>query len=198
MNREKMEKDRLRERREKHASYAEAGSVVAPDARDSALFQSDTDRFFTDVAAEQRHLRQEMLQRKQADLIRRRADALAREEARWAVMESESKAFEEKTRALQAHGGPALKNKSGYPFDPVTQAYKDGSDGAALRFADERTRWKAAARAEWLSAHSSGPYDPVSGAEVYRYKAPPPPDPSSMGLQLTTQQAIALTKKYNG
>ena len=72
MNRDATEKERLRDRREKFDVYAEPGQVVAPDAKDSALFMSSGDRFFTDMGAEQRHEREEALHKRQAETARRR------------------------------------------------------------------------------------------------------------------------------
>ena len=66
VNRDATEKERLRDRREKFDVYAEPGQVVAPDAKDSALFMSSGDRFFTDMGAEQRHEREEALHKRQA------------------------------------------------------------------------------------------------------------------------------------
>jgi hypothetical protein len=202
IDRDKVEKDRLAERREKFSSYNAPGAVVAPDARDSALYISDTDRFFTDFASEQRHIKAEAQQKKQAELLRRRADAAAREEVRWAEMEAEARAFDEKTLALQADGRPALKNKSGQPFDPITKMYKNGEDGALLRFVDERTKWKAAARAEYLAAHSTAvDYDPVTGVPKdgrTLFKAPPPPNPADVGLPkgMSAEEAFARSKRF--
>jgi len=194
-----MEKERLRQRREKFTTYQESGSLIKPDAIDSALYMADSDRFFTDVAAEQRYLRQEQQQKKQADVLRKRTDAAAREEARWAEMEAQARAFDERTLQLQADGRPALKNKSGQPFDPVTQAYSNGQDGAILQYIDERTKWKAAVRAEYLSTHSSGStFNPLTGNEMQQYRAPPPPRPQDSGMpkNISEQEAMALSRKF--
>jgi hypothetical protein len=199
VNREKVEKDRLRDRREKFSSYAEPGALLKPDALDSALYLSESDRFFTDVAAEQRHLRQEATQRREADLLRRRTEATEREERRWAEMEAQSHAFDDRTKELQQDGRPAQKNKSGQPFDPITQAYTTGEAGAVMRYADERVRWKASVRAEYLAAHSAGSsYNPLTGEGAYTYKAPPAPRPQDSGMApgVSAEQALELARKY--
>ena len=169
VSRDGLEKDRLRDRREKFGGYAEPGAVIAPDARDSALYMSDGDRFFTDMAAEQRHSREEALHRRQAETARRREESAGREEARWAKMEAETRAFEERTLALQADGRPAIKNLSGAPVNPVTQAYFAGPGGDRQREADEAVLRRASQRAEYLSQKGAGSsFNPLTGLAMRR------------------------------
>jgi hypothetical protein len=74
-DRETVERSRLAARREGFGHYADPGaSLVKPDARDSALYQADSDRFNTDVAAEQKFLREQAAAKKQAELLRRREE----------------------------------------------------------------------------------------------------------------------------
>lgn len=54
---------------------------------------------------------------------------VAREQARWARMDAEAAAEQERLDWLQADGRKARKNQSGVPFDPVTSAYKDTPEG---------------------------------------------------------------------
>lgn len=180
MDREGIEKDRLRERRFGYQQYEEPGPLVRPDARDSALYQEETDRFFTDVAAEERYRREEKLAKKNAEYARRREEAMLRDEERWRQMEAESRQFDEKTIRLQSSETAALKNKSGTPYDPVSGGYEASTRGEAYRQYEQRQEQKAGVRAHALDAHSrSAPYNPLTGAPVpsgahhgatYRYR----------------------------
>ena len=141
--------------------------MIAPDAKDSALYMSEGERFLTDMGAEQRHKREEALQKRQTEILRRRTETQAREEARWAKMEEETRAFQDRTLSLQADGRPALKNKSGEAFNPVTQAYNPGIVGDKLKQHDEFVLWKAGQRAEFLFSKGAGSsFNPLTGLEV--------------------------------
>lgn len=179
-DREGIEKDRLRERRFGYHQYEEPGAIVRPDAHDSALYQEETDRFFTDVAAEERYRREEKVAKKNAEYARRREEAMLRDEERWRQMEAESRQFDEKTVRLQASETAALKNKSGIPYDPVSGHYEASTRGEEYKQYEARQEVKAGARAQNLDAHSrSAPYNPLTGAPVptggyhassYRYR----------------------------
>lgn len=167
MDREGLEKDRLRERRYGFQHYDEPGMMIKPDATDSAMYQADTDRFFTDVAAEERHRREERLAKKNSEYMRRREEAMQRDEERWRGMEEEAKKFDEKTAQLQASTTASLKNKTGAAFNPVRGDLEAGPRGEALRVAEQHTHAKTQARASVLDAHSrSAPYNPLTGAAV--------------------------------
>lgn len=166
MNREEVERARLRERREGFTQYTDPGALIRPDRTDNALYMADRDRFFTDTAAEQRDLKKMHLQQKQEKLFRLRDEALRKEEERWNQIDAEARAWDERTAVLQADGKAALKNKSGAAFNPVSQAYDPTPDGEALRRHDDLVKTRAIQRATFLAQKSngSGGYNPLTGA----------------------------------
>jgi hypothetical protein len=74
VDRDTLERSRLASRREGYQHYSQPGSLIRPDACDSALYQADSDRFNTDVAGEQKFLREQAAAKKQAELLRRREE----------------------------------------------------------------------------------------------------------------------------
>jgi hypothetical protein len=166
VNRDGLEKERLRARREGFGEYAEPGAVIAPDARDSDSYLGDGDRFFSDIGAEQRHARDEAQQKRQADVVRRREQTAEREQARWAKMEEETRAFAERTVSLQRDGRPALKNVSGAPYNPVTQAYLTGPEADKMKEQEQFVLFRASQRAEFLHTRGAGSsFNPLTGAQ---------------------------------
>ena len=159
MNREEVERARLRERRFGFQTYAEPGGLAVPDARDSAMYAADTDRFKTDAAGEERDAREAAAARRAGGIEKRREFNLGMEAKRAAEEEAFARKWTEDTAALQADGRGALKNRSGLPVNPITQAYLDDALGAQQRGADVRMMGRAAQRAQYLAEHSSGAAD---------------------------------------
>jgi hypothetical protein len=165
MNREEVERDRLRERKGGFSSYHEPGGLSVPDAKDSAMYAADSDRFHTDYAAEAKGVRDMAQAKKAAEIERRRDFFQGMQEKRDAEEMAASLRWEQETAALQADGRPALKNMSGAPVDLLTQQYRADESGALLRQADERVLSRAAQRAQYLAEQSTGVnFNIVSGA----------------------------------
>lgn len=176
LNREAVEKARLRERRERFSHYEEPGAVVASDDRESALYIAEADRFVTDVATEQRFLREQARERKASEIARRRDEQMSRDEARYHKMEEEARMFDERTLALQADGRPAFKNKSGEAFDPITTKYVDGPEGQLMAYQDARTMYRAQLRTVTLAEKSAGStFNPLTGEDMPKMSQPLPP-----------------------
>lgn len=239
-DREALERARLAARREAYHAYTDPGGLVVPDASDNALYLADADRFVTDVAAEQKFLREQAAAKKQAELLRRReqvscycwrwpgplaqtalaphvrgcrsditttmlpalftssapwcvcVQAVERDAARWAAMEEQARAFEERTRALQAQATKAAANRSGVPLDPFTTAYQPGPDGATLQYIEEATKHRLAQRAATLYQRSSGNGNPLTGAPpaAAALAVPPPP---AMPTGVSTEKAMQMS-----
>ena len=156
MNREEVERARLRERRSGFERYAEAGGLTVPDDKTSAMYAADQDRFNTDAAAEEKDARDEAAARRASEIERRRGFYSAQAAALREHEAAEARRWGEETAALQADGGAARRNRTGLPVDPLTQQYAGSAEGERLRAADGRVLARAAQRAQYLSEHASG------------------------------------------
>jgi hypothetical protein len=156
MNREEVERARLRERRSGFERYAEAGGLTVPDDKTSAMYAADQDRFNTDAAAEEKDARDEAAARRASEIERRRGFYAGQAAALREHEEAEARRWVEETAALQADGGAARRNRAGQPVDLLTQQYAGGAEGERLRAADGRVLARAAQRAQYLAEHSSG------------------------------------------
>lgn len=166
MNREEVERARLRERRFGYDRYAESGGLTVPDDKTSAMYAADQDRFNTDAAAEEKDARDEA-QVKRASEIERRREFYSGQQARLAAHEeAEARRWVEETAALQADGGAARRNRGGLPVNILTQQYAGGAEGEQLRAADSRVLARAAQRAQFLGEHATGaPFNILSNTQ---------------------------------
>lgn len=166
MNREEVERARLRERRFGFQQYAEPGGLSVPDDKTAAMYAAETDRFKTDAAAEERDAREAAAARRAGTIERRREFHATQDQRRAAEEEAFSRKWVEDTAALQADGRAAAKNRSGMPVNPITQAYRPDAQGEALRGQDARMMARAAQRAEYLAEQGTGvaDYNILSGA----------------------------------
>lgn len=164
-DKELLEKDRLRQRKESfvRADPRPAGALLAYDPR-SQGFMSDADRFHSDTAGEARALREERNARAKLQQAQRRQEGSRRELARWEAMDASDAREEQRWHELRASGAKARRNRGGEPFDPVTLRYNDGRDGERLRAADERVKARALVRAQALQrAGASQGRNPITG-----------------------------------
>lgn len=182
-DKELLEKDRLRQRREGfvRADPQPAGALLAYDTRAQG-FLGDADRFHSDTAGEARALREERNARTKLQQARRRQEGTHRELARWEAMDAADAREEQRWQELRASGSKARRNLSGEPFNPVTLRYNDGRDGERLRAADERVKSRALLRAENLQRHNAREgVNPITGAPLRAIRAadllPPPNGP---------------------
>lgn len=166
MNREEVERARLRERRFGFQQYAEPGGLSVPDDKSAAMYAAETDRFKTDAAAEERDAREAAASRRAGTLDRRREFYATLDQKRAAEEEAFSRKWVEDTAALQADGRAAFKNRNGMPVNPITQEYRPDAQGEQLRGQDARMMARAAQRAEYLAEQSTGAgeYNILSGA----------------------------------
>ena len=159
MNREEVERARLRERRFGFDRYSESGGLTVPDDKTAAMYAADTDRFNTDAAAEEKDARDEAAARRAQEIGRRREFYSGMEARVREKEEDESRRWVEETAALQADGRAALRNRSGAPVDLLTQQYRADAEGERLRAADSRVLSRAAQRAQYLAEHATGAAD---------------------------------------
>jgi hypothetical protein len=159
LNREEVERARLRERRFGFQQYAEPGGLSVPDDKSAAMYAAETDRFKTDAAAEERDAREAAAARRAGTLERRREFYATMDQQRAAEEEAFSRRFVEETAALQADGRAAFKNRGGMPVNPITQEYRPDAQGEQLRGQDARMMARAAQRAQYLAEQGTGAAD---------------------------------------
>jgi hypothetical protein len=159
MNRDEVERARLRDRRYGFQSYAEPGGLVVPDAHDSAMYVTEQDRFNTDAAAEEKDARDQAFMKRVGEIERRRGFYTGMAEKIREVEEMESKRWVEDTTKLQERGTAALRNRGGLPVNIVTHQYEGDTRGDDLRAADKRVMGRAAQRAQYLAEHATGAGD---------------------------------------
>jgi hypothetical protein len=114
-------------------------------------------------------------------------------------MEATARAFEERTRALQAQPTKAAANRSGQPLNPLTQAYDPSPEGTTLRFVDDVTKHRAAVRAATLYQRSSGNGNPLTGEAPPRaaVAVPAPPAPAA-GVTMDAAASMSLRYRARG
>ena len=142
----------------------------------------ESERFITDVAGEAKLEREEAAARKAAAILRRREESRQREDLRWKRMDEAKKEEEERVHQMREDGRKAMKNVGSMPYDFVTLEYRAGGEGDRLRYQDDRVRYRAAVRAQHLSAVSSGQrYDPLTGQARPLPSLPNAPKPPADG-----------------
>merc|ERR1712093_144892 len=166
-DKESIEKQRLRERREEFFHFEEpnaraAGGVSAAGVG-SVGWIPEADRFNTDSA----HMEKQEQAGRREDEERfwdaRRDANVRREEQRWEKMESQEAhqmAIDESCKESRSR-----KNAGSIPYDVLTLRYHDTDDGNALLQADAHARERAAARSHTMYDNSNRTgYNPVTGA----------------------------------
>ena len=123
---------------------------------DSLSFQSEADRFITNVAGEEYDERMRKVQSQNAKYEGRRQKNFEREEARWTSLENEQSAEGNKMSHMQATGEKCKKNQNSVSYDPITLKYHTTSAGQDLKYSDDIIKYRAAVRAKMMHSRSSG------------------------------------------
>ncbi|OQS05726.1 hypothetical protein THRCLA_02173 [Thraustotheca clavata] len=170
-DKETWEKDRLKARKEGYVRIdtSISGSAMTVQAPGSQGFMSDADRFHTDVAGEEKVVRESRMAKHQMVYDNKRQNNQIREEQRWKTMDA--KAAEERQRwdRMREDGGKARRNKSSCEFNLVTLKYNDGKDGDRLKKADSEIRHRATVRAANLQFQNSrAGINPITGDPIAR------------------------------
>jgi len=177
MDKEGIEKQRLKERKGGFHKYTEFKAVTGSEPGEPG-YATEAGRFDTDaVGAEQR--RRKKIQASYDSRIKaRHTNYLAREERRFERMDEEKRLEEDKYMRYRADPLMGRKNVSGVPYHPVTLQYNDGDDGRRMAYEDAKIRFRAARRAKNMHDKSrSVDYNVVSGIDMSRLPTPVDPGP---------------------
>merc|ERR1711959_220888 len=165
-DKESIEKQRLRERREEYFHFEEpnarkAGGVSAAGVG-TVGWIPEAERFNTDSAHSEKVAQNERRQAEEKFWDARREASVHREEQRWEQMEQ----AEEHQMSIDENMKEARsrKNAGSIPYDLLTLRYHDTDDGQALHEADAHARSRQQARSHQMydNSNKSG-YNPVTG-----------------------------------
>jgi hypothetical protein len=141
-----------------------------------AGYISNSDRFHTDTAGEERLERKEKYRKELEALNFRRDKATRREEERWKAHEEQLTREEEKEMTIRNLGIKSQKNKSAVAYDITTTQYNQDVDGIQQKYIDDMIRYRAKVRTHQLSvaADTRVDYNILNGGPRY---VPPMPEP---------------------
>ena len=162
MDKETLEKQRLKNRTGGYHTYDEFQCVVGND-RGTPGYQTEAQRFDTDFAGEEKKRREQVLERKHLIYDKRREINIRREEDRF-QREAEKREKElERWKAMQENHTFGKKNLGSTPYNQITLKYNSGKDGQALMHDDAMVKWRAAHRARRLQEKMGGGRNPITG-----------------------------------
>merc|ERR1711988_116846 len=165
-DKESIEKQRLRERREDYFHFEEpiprADGGVSASAPGTVGWVPESDRFANDVAGQEK-AEQQARRRTEENFWDARRDAnVHREEKRWEKMEQQ----EQHQMAIDANCAESRsrKNAGSIPYDMITLRYHDTDEGGALLQSDQQAKERQVARSQTMydNANRTG-YNPVTG-----------------------------------
>ncbi|SCP05968.1 conserved Plasmodium protein, unknown function [Plasmodium ovale] len=149
MNREKLEKQRLMQRNEKHVKNVVVDNVIS----DVKCQEGDAER--------ENYLNREREKVKACMKIEnRRKENLERNENRWKMTELNAQKENEKTKRLQSMPFKSEKNKSKCNHDIINHEYVNYDESMKL---EGKKNISIIKRRNFLSEKTSGSYNPITG-----------------------------------
>jgi hypothetical protein len=151
----------------------------------AAGYISNSDRFHSDTAGEERELRQEIILKKQRAIEFRRNQTMNREEQRWEKIERGRKEFDDRTQRLREEGLACKRNTSNVAYDIVNLHYQQSTAGEEQKYQDDVVRFRAQVRSTNLvvAGDTRAHYNIISGAPrampEYPKEYPVAPEPSA-------------------
>lgn len=177
LDKETLEKSRLRKRREGFSRYADPGNVASAD-RKTPSYCPESERFNTDAAFSEKMNRDSRNKRRQQGYEVRRVAVAQREEARWDAIDDLAAKESDRLVRLRQNSTKAKRNRPSEPYDPITLKYSETKDGQRLKYSDDCVRYRASLRSENLAAHQRSQYfDPITGVPQHRSLVIDKPNP---------------------
>lgn len=166
-NKDKFEKNRLKERTFGHVRY-ESNLIDNPIIadRNGLSYTNEIDRFTLDFNEQQKNDKQNKIKKHEKKIKKLKIERDIRHNKRIELMNNQ---FEYKEKQIKQKQETMLNNPFTYknglsmPYDPITLKYNDGIDGQRLYFQDKRTIWRAKLRQKMLFEKSNSGFDPITG-----------------------------------
>lgn len=131
-----------------------------------AGWMSNSDRFHTDTAGEEKLERNEKYKKQMEAIDYRRNKAINREEERWKQYDADIKKEEQRQLDMRESGIKSKKNKSAVAYDITTTQYHQSTNGVQQKYDDDMVRYRAKVRTHVLSkqADTRVDYNILTGA----------------------------------
>ncbi len=137
----------------------------------SVAYINESERFYRDVAEEERREREARAERRDRVLAERRSETVRAEEERWRKFEEEKERESEKWAAKRENVHLGRSNNNSVPYNPITLSYGDGPEAERLRYMDQSAEYRAALRSKMLY-EKANTYNPVTGEDVREIDVP--------------------------
>lgn len=150
-----------------HQANAPACSAMLTSCPTTAAgYISNSDRFHSDTAGEERESRQEIIHKKQRAIEFRRNQSMNREEQRWEKIENVRAEEDERSRRLREEGMACKRNTSNVHYDILNLQYSQNTGGEEQKYADDMVRFRSQVRSTNLviSGDTRAHYNIISGA----------------------------------
>jgi len=171
-----LEKSRLQNRREKFSRYEDPGRITEP-VSTAGYYAADAERFITDVAGEQKSIRDSKISKKEAFYNQKRNEFLEREEKRWMSMEHQRDVEKQRVEVM-SQGVKGTKFSNSVAYNPITLEYDPTHAGEVQQFKDEVQQYRSAVRLEKIRMWKNRDgYNPITGEKLEGGTLPTPPQP---------------------
>lgn len=108
-----------------------------------------------------------------------------RQQREWREVHAKERQDEAEREMAIPHEYPGigLKNKSGVPYDIVTQVYDVTPEGQTLKYKDDYARYKNAVRSTNLAVREHLGFNPLTGEQTFQLCMPQPPEKPDVLLE---------------
>eukprot|EP00388_Colpodella_angusta_P003679 GDKJ01012824.1.p1 GENE.GDKJ01012824.1~~GDKJ01012824.1.p1 ORF type:complete len:369 (+),score=60.70 GDKJ01012824.1:24-1130(+) len=194
-NRESIEKSRLETRTGAYFQYERVNNVITGDTQNPNYHIPETHRFVpTEEIAAYLKMDREREEQRAKDAIECR-----RQQREWREVHAKERQDQaEKDMAIpREYPGVGLKNRSGVPYDIVTQVYDMTPDGQTLKYKDDYARYKNAVRSTHLAVREHLGFNPLTGEQTFQLCMPQPPEKPVVFLEASNRMLSGQSSRNN-
>ncbi|KAL0229581.1 hypothetical protein GEMRC1_014198 [Eukaryota sp. GEM-RC1] len=167
INREDLEKQRLRNRKEDYFHYEGSTDPLHVVNEDAPLYLNEANRFSDDFVSIQQEEKARKLARQQAILEKKRHEQLYREQAN---AEANIAVYEREEQKLKTISQRSSKHSMSPAYNPITLEYDSTSEGKRLRKRDLAAFERSQDRAANLYCKTNSHFNPITGEEIRAFK----------------------------